>query len=362
VAERKPYNLIWFFFLMLTEKENMEIREHLNSAASPLFYFDNDQDGLCSYLLLRRMIGKGAGVPVKTSPLDMGYFRRIKEFDPDVVFILDQPTVAPEFFEALKEANVKVIWIDHHEIDLSEVPDWVYYYNPLYSGIGTHEPVTALCYEITPRKNDFWLAVIGCIADRFIPSFYSDFLEKYPDLGIDSDDPFEIFYNSTIGRIARMFGVGLKDRTSLVVKMIKFLSEAKTPYDVLEETRENHTMHKRFSDIDFKFKKLIEKAKFDVDDSNFLFFKYSGETSMSADIANKLSYLFPGKYIVVAFVKGVRVNLSMRGVGIRGLATQVIEKIPYATCGGHDDAVGAQMEESQLEGFVVRLRQVVGSK
>jgi single-stranded DNA-specific DHH superfamily exonuclease len=344
---------------MLTEQENAEIREHLNNASAPLFYFDNDQDGLCSYLLLRRMIGKGAGVAVKTSPLDMGYFRRIGEFDPDTVFILDQPTVAPEFFEALQAEGLKVVWIDHHETDLASIPDWVHYYNPIYSKAGTNEPVTALCYDVTPRKEDLWIAVVGTIADRFIPEYYPEFLEKYPDLAIASEDPFEIFYNSTIGRIARMLGVGLKDRTSLVVKMIKFLAAAKTPYDVLEETRDNHSMHKRFSDVNTKFSKLIERAKSEADDSNLLFFKYSGETSMSADIANKLSYLFPEKYIVVAFIKGLRVNLSMRGPGIRSKAVPIIDKISHASCGGHEDAVGAQMDEGQLQTFVDSLRKAL---
>ena len=44
---------------MLTKKQINEIREHLEKAQNPLFFFDNDPDGLCSFLLLQRYIGRG---------------------------------------------------------------------------------------------------------------------------------------------------------------------------------------------------------------------------------------------------------------------------------------------------------------
>ena len=344
---------------MLTNEEVLEVREILQNAVNPLFYFDNDQDGLCSYLLLRRFTGKGNGVPVKTSPLDMSYYRRVHEFNPDVVFILDQPTVSKEFFLELEKEGVLVVWIDHHETNLEEIPPFVKYYNSLYNKNKVNIPVTSLCYQITNRKEDLWLGVIGCISDKNLPSYYSEFLEKYPDLSINSTEPFEIYYNSTIGRIARMIGTGLKDRTTNVIKMMKFLVSAKTPYEILEENRENRTVHERFEAIDFKLKKLIEKAKESVDDTNVLFFKYSGETSMSADIANKLSYLYPDKYLIVAFIKGARVNLSIRGKKVRDIASEAIKEFPLATSGGHEDAVGAQLNLEELEKFVENFRGLI---
>ena len=342
---------------MISKEEILEIRELLESSASPLFYFDNDQDGLSSYLLLRRFLGRGNGVAVKTSPLNMDYYRRIKEFSPDTVFILDQPTVSNEFFEELEKGGIRVVWIDHHETNVEEIPKNVHYYNPLYSGDKENIPVTAVCYEVSGRKEDLWIAVIGTISDKFVMPFYSDFFEKYPDLGIESGDAFEIFYNSSIGKISRMLGIGLKDRTTNVVKMMRFLSNAKSPYEVLEESKENITIHKRFSEIDSKFKKYIDKAKADFDGGKVIFFKYSGETSMSADIANKLSYLYPDRYIVVAFVKEGRVNLSIRGKGVREITAKAVENFSLATSGGHEDAVGAQLDSKDLDDFVNLFKQ-----
>lgn len=344
---------------MLKESEILELRDHLERAQEPLFYFDNDQDGLSSYLLLRRYFNKGNGVPVKTSPLGMEYFRRIDEFNPDYVFILDQPTVSQEFFEAVRERNIPFVWIDHHEIDKNIIPDYVHYYNPLFSD-GGHEPVTTICYEITKKKEDLWLLIVGCISDKFFPEEkYKTFIEKYPDLSIDSKEPFEIFYNSEIGKIARMVGTGLKDRTNLVMKMIRFLINVKSPYEILEEKIENHNLHKRFNEIEFKFKKLISRAKEEFDGGPILFFRYSGATSMSADIANKLSYLFPEKIVVVTFTRGSRTNLSIRGKGVREIVAKAIVDISMATSGGHEDAVGAQMDEKDLDIFEKNLHDII---
>lgn len=346
-------------FVMLTKIEINQVREHLEKAQNPLFYFDNDQDGLSSYLLLRRFIQRGNGVPVKTSPLDMSYFRRIEEFNPDYIFILDQPTVSREFFEELNKLNLPIVWIDHHENDLEEIPEYVDYFNPLYNETKSNDPVCSLCYGVANKKEDLWIATFGCIADKYIPYFYSEFLEKYPDLGLKSDDAFEILYNSEVGKIARMVGAGLNDRTSLVMKMIRFLIEVKTPYEVLEEKRENHDMHKKFNFIEEKLNKYLIRAKEEYSGGRVLFFKYSGETSMSATIANRLSHVFKDKgiVIVVAFVKGIRVNLSIRGKKVREKILEVLEGFPMSTGGGHEDAVGAQIDLDQVEEFKKRVEE-----
>ena len=346
---------------MLTEKEIYEVRAHLEKAQNPLFYFDNDQDGLCSYLILRRFYNKGNGVPVKNSPLGTEYFRRIEEFNPDYIFILDQPTVSNEFFELVKERNIPIVWIDHHEIDIKIIPKEINYYNTLVSS-GKNEPVTKLCYEIATKKQDLWILIMGCISDKFLPEEYGEFLKEYPDLAIDSEDPFKIFYGSGIGQISRLLGVGLKDRTSLVVRMMRFLINVKTPYEVLEETSENSSMHLRFNLVNSKLEKFTKKAKDEFPLKNLVFFRYSGEISMSADLANKISYELPGKFVVVAFLKSSRVNISVRGKDAKTIVQKAIQGIDLATFGGHQDAVGVQMDKEQLDTFEKNLNSVLNRK
>ena len=74
---------------MLTDDQLDEIRGYLDKAENPLIFFDEDPDGLCSYLLLRKYMDKGRGVIVKRSR-DMAelYVRKVEEYSPDIIFIL----------------------------------------------------------------------------------------------------------------------------------------------------------------------------------------------------------------------------------------------------------------------------------
>lgn len=337
---------------MLTKKQIREIREHLEKAQNPVFFFDNDADGLCSFLLLQRYIGRGKGVAIRSFPeMNAEYFKKAQELNADYIFILDKPLVSQAFFDEAKNFNIPIVWIDHHGVD-AEIPSFVFYYNTCLNRGKKNEPTTYLCYKITERKEDLWLAVAGCISDRYVPDFYPEFVRQYPDLGIRAEDAFDIFYKSQIGKIVKMFGFSLKDSVSNVVKMIRFLAEARSPYEVLEETGKNREMHFRFKQIQKKYSKLLEKAKLlaGIDDK-ILFFKYGGELSISADLSNELSYLFPKKIIVVAYVIGTKANVSVRGEKVRELVLKAIDGLEGATGGGHENAVGCQMQASELEGF-----------
>lgn len=338
---------------MLTDKQIKEIKEHLDKAQNPIFFFDNDPDGLCSFLILQRYIGKGKGVAVRSFPgLNAEYFRKVKELNADYVFILDKPVVGKDFFEEADKNNIPTVWIDHHEISQKDVPSFVYYYNPIFNKEKTNEPVTFLCYQVSKKKEDLWLNIVGCIADKFVPEDYEDFKKIYPDLSVNSKDAFDIFYKAQIGKVARIFGFALKDRTTNVVAMLKFLVKVSTPYEVLEEGSKNYGMHKRFQQIDKKYKKLLEKAmEIDNADDKLLFFQYGGDMSISSELSNELSYRFPGKIIIVVYVSGVKANISVRGKKVREIVLKAISGLENASGGGHEDAVGAQVKVEDLEKF-----------
>ena len=51
--------------MALSKNQIHQIRESLDSCKNPLFFFDDDQDGLCSFLQLYRCKGEGKGIIVK---------------------------------------------------------------------------------------------------------------------------------------------------------------------------------------------------------------------------------------------------------------------------------------------------------
>jgi single-stranded DNA-specific DHH superfamily exonuclease len=151
----------------------------------------------------------------------------------------------------------------------------------------------------------------------------------------------------------------LKDKITNVISMIKFLISSRTPRDFLEENSKNKTIYRRFEEIDKKYQKLLSKAKKEGLSGNLIFFKYAGTTSMSADIANGLKYVFPNKFIVVAYTKGAKANISGRGKNVKDIILNAISGLKNSTGGGHDNAVGAQIMKEDVEEFENKVRELI---
>jgi single-stranded DNA-specific DHH superfamily exonuclease len=342
---------------MLTKEQMQEIKEHLEKAQNPLFYYDNDCDGLCSYLLLRRYLGRGKGVAVRSFPdLNAMYARKARELNADYVFVLDKPVIAKEFMEEIHELGLPMVWIDHHNVDSSEFLekfDNIFLYNPTKNEgkDESEEPVTYLVQSLLKRKEDLWIAVIGCIADHYLPEFAEEFGDEFREYwGKGIKKPFDAYYKTEIGKIAQGINYGLKDSTSNIVQLQNFLISCGSPADVFAESGANYNFRKKYKEIKKKYDALLEKAKKDVYE-NMIFFSYAGDLSISADISNELSYIFPDKYIVVAYKKGGVSNLSMRGKNVRAVLETVLEQFDDASGGGHEDAVGARIKTDDLERF-----------
>lgn len=341
---------------MLNQTQLQEIKEHLEKAQNPLFFFDNDVDGLCSFLILQRAIGRGKGVAIKSFPdLNMSYLRKIDELNPDYVFILDKPVVSNEFIEGVLEKNIPLVWIDHHEVKVDEeILDKIDYYNSFPSS----EPTTYLAYNVF--KNDMWLAMIGCIGDVYMPDFAEEFSEKNPELFKTGSSAFDSLYTTEVGKIVKMLNFGLKDTTTHVVNLIKFLMKAKNIHDVFEENHLTKQLHYRYKQLNEIYEKLLGRAEegFDVD-SKVLLFEYGGDTSMSSEIANELCFKHKDKFVVVAYKRNDKVNISIRGEDAKKLTLKLIEGIDGATGGGHEKATGAQVPEDNWEEFKERLVKLI---
>lgn len=343
---------------MLTDKQLSEIKEYLEKAQNPLFFFDNDADGLCSFLLLRRYIGRGRGIAIKSFPgLDVGYVRKIHELNPDYIFILDKPIVSEGFLKEVEQLNLRIIWIDHHDVPRPDLTGMVGYYNSFLGEKPSSEPVTYWCYKITGKKEDLWLALAGCIGDGFIPDFSSEAVDRYPELWRKVNSAFEGLYETEIGKIARILNFALKDRTSSVIKMIRLMF-AFSPQEVLQEDKRNFILQ-RFNQVNAKYQRLIEKARLFAKKDKLLYFQYGGDLSLSADIANELIYRYPEKIVVVVYIKGTKANISIRGKNIKEITMKAIQGIENAHGGGHKDAIGAQMSVEDLPKFEENLRKLI---
>jgi len=349
---------------MLTQNQINEIKEHLEKAQNPLFYYDNDCDGLCSFLLLRRYIGRGKGVAVRSFPeLDAQYARKARELNADYVFILDKPVVSRDFVEEIDRLQLPLVWIDHHNVSSPDLKEFknLFIYNPTKNKEKSEEPVTYWAYQIAKRKEDIWLAVIGCVADHHLPGFAEEFASEFPEFWGKVKKPFDAYYKTEIGRIAQALNFGLKDSTTNIIHLQNFLITCKGPQDVFLEVTANQSFRKKYTDIRKKYDLLLEEAKQEVS-GNLIFFEYSGEISMSSDLSNELSYIYPDKYIAVIYKKGGISNISLRGRKVKGILENIIKKIENMSGGGHEDAVGARIKTDDINKFKSALLEQIGLK
>lgn len=338
---------------MLSNKKIEEVRGYLENAQNPLFFFDNDVDGLASFLLLRKFCDKGKGVAIKSFPdLNVTYFRKVNEFKPDCIFVLDKPLIDKNFREKVHQINIPIIWIDHHPIPDYANEEGIYYFNPLIES-NTNEPTSYICYKITKRKEDEWIAMIGCLSDWFIPEFDENFVKDYPELYTKTNNPAKALYETELGKIIKILSFALKDRTSNIVKMLKTLLTIKSPYELIESTPKTASIHKRYKQINRRYEKILNRAKeIAKHRGRLIFFQYGGDLSLSSEISNELSYLFPDKIIVVAYIKGNKANISIRGalLNVRELVAKALEGIE-STSGGHEHACGATVQVEDLPKF-----------
>lgn len=340
---------------MISKEQINELRSFLDKSENPLFFFDDDADGLCSYLLFKRYIDRGKGVVIKTSPvLDVPFLRKVEEYSPDVVFILDKPKVSEDF---ISKVHVPLVWVDHHTpVEAKGVK----YFNPRVNDPDVYLPTSYVCYKVV--KQDLWIATCGVVGDWLIPDFIDDFMKEYPDLVEKTDNPGDILYKQPFGKIIRIFSFILKGKISEVNSSISILSKIKGPYEILNRTTSKaRYIYRRFEKINKEYQEILDKAiKSATDDKILVFFYPSKKMSFTGDLSNELSYLFPDKLIIIGRKKGDDFRLSLRSKihKLPKIIKKALENVEgYG--GGHEYACGGNVKAKDLNKFVSNLRKQI---
>jgi single-stranded DNA-specific DHH superfamily exonuclease len=191
--------------------------------------------------------------------------------------------------------------------------------------------------------------MLGCLADWFIPDFSEEFARENPNVFTLTKDPAKALYETELGKIAKVLSFALKDRITAVVKMLKILINIKSIDELMKSDSKTNSIFKRFKQIDKKYSKLLEKAitlgkELEKKGKKLLFFQYGGQFSLSGELANEIYYNF----LLVAYIKGTKVNCSIRGkIDVRSLVANAMQGIE-GTSGGHKNACGASLGVEDL--------------
>ena len=341
--------------MALTQKQYEQIKGELDDCRNPIYFFDDDCDGLCSFLLLYRYKKEGHGIVVKTHPkLDMQLIPKIDEYQSDKAFVLDVAHLEQEFIDSCK---VPVVWVDHHgPFERRNIR----YFNPRISKNDDNIPTTFMCYKAVMQ--DMWIAMVGSIADYYIPDFIDEFRKEYPDLIGSKKTVTDIYFGTKLGTLIKIFSFSLKGKSNEAMRNIKILTRIGSPYEILnQETAQGRFIFRRYENIKKLYDGLLEEALAEKSKDNFLVFTYTDEKmSFTGDLANELLYRFPDKLIIVGRKKEDDIRMSIRSSKVK--IPPMLEKALVGLQGyggGHEYACGANVKERDFKEFVERLKKQV---
>ena len=340
--------------MSLTAKQNAEIKDELDTCNKPLFFFHDDADGLASFLLMYRYKREGKGVCVKSHPkLDNRFFKIVKEYCPDKIFVLDLAMISEEFAQ---EFNIPIIWIDHHPVvKLNNIK----YYNPRLKDPADNTCASQLCYGVVDQ--DLWIAVLGIIGDWQVSKVTQEFSKKFPDLLPPSiTTPEKALFDSPLSELIQMINFILKGTTQDVMKCVKIMTRIESPYELInKDTSRAKFLNKRYQKIRKLYYELLKAALKTVTDDKILLISYKEDKmSFTGELSNELLYRYPDKLILVCREKGDEMKCSLRS----GAKTSIPDKLEKALVGvegyggGHEHACGACIKTEFFNKFVEQLR------
>ncbi len=342
---------------MINRKDLDLLKKKVLESSRPIFFFDDDTDGLASFILLYKLAGDGKGVCVKGKPvLEESYARKVDEFMPDRVFVLDKPMVEQEFLDKVSQ---EVVWLDHHPLQDNKN---VVYFNPKKGNPDDDTPTSYWAYQAV--KNDvkgvLWIAMVGVLGDWNM-SLADEFRKEYPDLLPENiSEPDKALFNSKIGELVKIINFNLKGPTSEVMKAVKILTRLESPYEILEQsTPKGKFIYKKYLAVNEVYESL--KSQVEVTKDRLVVFRYKdSKIAVSSDLSNELLYMHPEKVIIIAREKPGEVVMSIRSASVK--VSSLLEKALVGIegyGGGHEYSCGACVKKDSFEEFLERFRSLL---
>lgn len=338
---------------MIPTNQIAQIKKALVESARPLIFFDDDPDGLCSFLQFYKLNPECHGIIYKKAgPLDEQFLNKVEEYGPDVIFILDLPMVSQDFLDKLSN----VYWIDHHA---PQEHKNVKYFNPMIQSKGKdNSPISYWAHKIT--ESSVWVSCIGCVSDWFLPpkGLREQLFKEYPLLlPKDIKTPEEALFTTPLGKLARIYSFILKGRNRQAMTFVKVLTRIKDPYEILDQSSsQGKFIWKNYLKMYKTYESLINSVK--EDSEKLLLFNYtSNTTSLTSDLSNEILYKYPEKFIIISRQQNGAYKCSLRSSKYEVLPIlQKALKDVNGFGGGHLHACGCHVKEEDWDAFLDIIR------
>lgn len=334
-----------------SEEQVKKFQKFVSEAKKPLILFDDDPDGVTSFIMLYHVIGEGRGLPVKKTPkVGEDFVRKVNDYAPDIIFILDKPMVSEDFLDKIK---TPIVWLDHHQPQDHNYSN-LHYFNPRIEDDADNRPTSYWIHKFIGKEEDLWLAATGVIGDWHVPDFLPLLRKKYPHFVKGKNNIEHLYLDTEAGQLVKMINFNLKGTLTETLKSIKTLLKIEHPDEILRQTTpRGRFIYRHYEKLAKECDLLLERAKNSVDKSNFLIFTYEADQTFTSDISNELQIRFPKKIIIVARLHEGEYKTSLRSatVDIDVALSKSLENI-RGYGGGHKKACGACIHEDDWDLFI----------
>ncbi len=347
------------------------IDDKLQHSQNPLFFFHDDPDGVCSYLIFHHFLKEGKGICVKSKAIvDSRFLPSIRRNEPDTIFVLDLANISQDVLNYCSTHKITIVWVDHH--DLHNKKD-VIYYNPKMDATEINYPAALVSYEIVkmiiqkhtgsfdehPHASVFlWLSVAGSIGDWHVPYTITEFKKTFPTLiPTDSEHPPKILFDTPFSNVIRFLSFALKGSTTKVNRNIDNLKKIIDPHEILETSTEPaQKVNKNIQPFLESFWNLYNdvEEKMNQTDSRVFYYEYKSDIlSVSSLVSNQLLYTFPERIIIIVREKDDEIRGSVRSatVPIRDALVKTLAHF-NGNGGGHDFACGFSLKADEKDAFL----------
>jgi single-stranded DNA-specific DHH superfamily exonuclease len=339
--------------MAISDAELNEFKERILAAKRPLFLYDDDADGLSSYLLCLRRRGDGVGIRVHSSATVTGeYVRKVEENIPDLIVVLDKPYISQEFIDLVK---APILWLDHHEPQ--KITDAkVSYYNPRIADDADNRCTSYWVYKALGRPEDLWIATIGTISDWQVTEVAKEFWTRYPEWMTPVQTAPQALFDTPFGDLCRIVQFNLKGDAADVRTAIKILSRIETPKELVEHTSPRaKLLYKRYLMVQKEYEKLLKAARAAASADPILFHIFGHvEISLLSELSNQLIHEFPDKIIFIGREHQGETKFSIRSakVNVAAAVKAAMATGVRGNSGGHTLACGGNIKSDDFPKFL----------
>ncbi len=346
-------------------KNASDFLRRINSKDNVVIIYNNDADGICSCILVKKLLEKTAkNVPYAISqpmPTEKNLIRKIQTTLPTKIIFLDLAIDQQQ--DVLKRLGklCDILIIDHHQITKNMNSSTVVHYNPRFKNQKLYQSAAyasyKICTDVTDMSEHLWIAAVGMIGD------YN--LEDSQDLVKLVKEKYRIqeekLYDSYLGRVADMISAARATRELTCEQMVEILGRAKTPED-LEKVEGSEKMLESFKAVENEMIAIEQDVAANAENiGSFVLYNLKSRYSLGSSVATRLSEKFMKKILIIYSKEKSKIHISARNQkGIFDVAG-ILKKAAHglnASAGGHDRAAGATVEEKDWQVFKERLAEL----